>query len=207
MNMKNIIIVTILLASLISVSDRGAYADYETITEQDIPKLLVTPMQNLSEHDVIPVPTPALEKNFEPDTEKPSADNRSWVKSPYKKYIGKTAKKYNLDPQIIYATIMTESEGNPNAFRYEPAINDASLGLGQVLISTARGLGFNGDPKELYKPEVSIDLIGRYYQDIINNYGELTPFQLARAYNAGSPWKTPVYGYIYRFSSWLQEGS
>lgn len=207
MNMKNVIIVIILLTSLISVLSRGVYADYETITEQDVPKLMVEPAQNLAEHDVVPVPTPALKRDVEPDVEKPSTDNRSWVKSPYKKYIAKTAKKYNVDEQVIYATIMTESEGNPDAFRYEPAISDASLGLGQILISTARSLGFNGDPKELYKPEVSIDLIGKYYRGIIDNYGELTPLQLATAYNAGSPWKWPVYGHLYRFRMWLEEGS
>ncbi|MCL5432589.1 MAG: transglycosylase SLT domain-containing protein [Patescibacteria group bacterium] len=199
------VIIVILLAFILSVFNRGAYADYETITEEDIPKLLANTAANFNAHEVIPVPTPAHRKNIEPDNGKPSADNRSWVKSPYKKYIEKTAKKYNVDEQVIYATIMTESEGNPYAFRYEPHIQDASLGLGQVLISTARSLGFNGEPKELYKPEVSIDLIGKYYRNIIDNYGELTPLQLATAYNAGSPWKWPVNGHLYRFSLWLEE--
>lgn len=135
----------------------------------------------------------------------PASDSRTWIKSPYRNMIRATALKYDLDPQIIYATIMTESEGNPFSYRYESHLNDASLGLGQILISTARSLGFSGHPYELYKPEISIDLIGKYHRNMLDHYGQLTPIQLATAYNAGSPWKRPVYGHISRFNKWYFE--
>lgn len=149
------------------------------------------------------VPTPSPLPVNSPEAEK--ADTRSWTKSPFVKEIAAVSRKYDLDPQIIYATIMTESEGNQYAFRYEPKIKDASLCLGQILISTARQLGFNGDPRELYKPSVCIDLIGKYHRMMLGRYGTLTPVQLAIAYNAGSPHKRPVRGHLTRFKKWLLE--
>jgi len=82
---------------------------------------------------------------------------------------------------------MTESEGDRFAFRYEYHLEEPSLGLGQVLVSTARTLGFEGDLSELYNPEVSIDLIGKYHRRMLDEFGELSPVELATAYNAGSP--------------------
>lgn len=149
------------------------------------------------------VPTPAPIPVDSPEAEK--ADTRSWTKSPFVREIATASKKYDLDPQIIYATIMTESEGNQYAFRYEPKIKDASLCLGQILISTARRLGFSGNPKELYKPSVCIDLIGKYHRMMLDRYGTLTLVQLAIAYNAGSPHKRPVRGHLTRFKKWLWE--
>lgn len=134
-------------------------------------------------------------------------DLRSWTGFKYREEIARTASKYDLDPQLIYATIMTESQGNRYAYRYEPALGEASYCLGQILESTARSLGFNGNAHELYDPEVCIDLIGRYHRKMIEDYGELTPLQLARAYNSGSPWKRPVWGHINRFTSWYYEES
>ena len=162
----------------------------------------LTPVKKIEVPDclLVPHPTPALKKEGEKE------DERSWTRSAYKTLIEKTADKYQIDPQIIYATIMTESEGNPYSFRYEPHIKDASLGLGQILTSTAKGLGFKDDPKKLYDPKVSIDLIGKYHRNMLDKYGDLTPLELAIAYNAGSPYRRPVRGHIFRFQKWLEEG-
>ncbi len=120
--------------------------------------------------------------------------------------INKTAEKYNLDPKVIFATIMVESMGNPNATRYEPHINDSSYGLGQILFSTARGLGYEGSAKQMLEPETSIDLIGRYHRRSLDAYGDLSPEQLATAYNTGSPSGRPIYGHLEKFSKWLNLG-
>lgn len=124
-----------------------------------------------------------------------------WQK--YGDLINTTAQKYNLNPDVIYATIMVESMGNPKATRYEPHINDSSYGLGQILSSTARYLGFSGNAEELYDPQVSIDLIGRYHRRTLDVYGELSPDKLATAYNAGSPYGHPIYGHIAKFAKWM----
>lgn len=153
--------------------------------------------------DLKPPPTPEPE-NTKPKEEKPK-DTRTWTKFIYKDIIASVAEKYKLDPQLIYATIMTESEGNVFAYRYEPQIDDASLCMGQILIGTARSLGFEGNPDDMYKPEVCIDLIGRYHRQMLDKYGDLTPEQLTIAYNTGSPWKVPVYGHLSRFNKWYHE--
>lgn len=173
----------------------------DEIDKADIPNLQIDPSREVPDFKLVPIPTPTP-----PQDTIATEDLRTWTKSQHKTLIDKTAKKYRIDPQVIYATIMTESEGNPYAFRYEPHIKDASLCMGQILISTARRLGFAGDPKELYRPDVCIDLIGKYYRVILDTYGDLTPMQLARAYNTGSPWKRPVWGHLYRFNIWMNEG-
>lgn len=197
-----LIMTTVILSALMREDNLAVYASGDKDKENEsLLELIIDPVREVPDSEINPVPTPTPFK----EPEKPAEDARSWTKSPYSKEIEAVAKKYELDPQVIYATIMTESEGNKYAFRYEPKIKDASLCLGQILISTARSLGFTGDPKELYKPEVCIDLIGRYHKRMLDTYGSLTPIQLAVAYNAGSPHKRPVRGHLTRFRMWLNE--
>lgn len=155
---------------------------------------------NMASSNLLPVPTPSP-----PAEEKAPVDTRSWTKSEYSQLIAVTAAKYNLDPQLIYATIMTESRGNPNAYRFEPRLKDASLCLGQILTSTARLLGFRGEAKELYKPEVCIDLIGKYHRTMLDKHGDLSVNELAAAYNTGSPRKRPIAGYLKKFNGYLKD--
>lgn len=136
-----------------------------------------------------------------------TTDTRTWTKFKYKDLIADTSHKYDLDPQLIYATIMTESEGNEYAYRFEPHLDEPSLCMGQILVSTARGLGFEDDPIEMFEPKICIDLIGKYHRNMLDTYNSLTPQQLARAYNTGSPWKRPVYGHLARFNMWYHEES
>ena len=78
----------------------------------------------------------------------------------YGKVIETVADKYDLDPDVIFATVMLESGGDRHAIRHEPTLGDASYGLGQILFGTARGLGFDGTPNDLFDPKVNIELIG-----------------------------------------------
>lgn len=120
----------------------------------------------------------------------------------YGEIINKTALKYNVDANLIFATIMIESGGDTYAIRHEPRINDASYGLGQILYGTARGIGFTGAPSELFDPEINIDLIGKYHRRNMDAYDNLSPHQLTIAYNTGSPYKTPWPGHIAKFDKW-----
>lgn len=202
--MKKIVsCVALLLLSLIFLKEQ-VYAEemkpQVTIEEQDIKNLVFDEAKEIFADKIIPPPMPSPVQK-----EEKSVDHRSWTKSEYKDLIKDTAKKYSVDAQVIYATIMTESEGNKYAFRYEPGIKDASLCMGQILINTAKSLGFKGEPKDLYKPEVCIDLIGKYHRRMLDDFGDLTPLQLATAYNAGSPWKRAVPGHLSRFQMWMEE--
>lgn len=156
-----------------------------------------------------PTPTPTQEKTDEEkdkdalevselsDSEKVE---RVWQK--YGDVIEKVAQKYDLDPQLIFATIMTESEGNPKAYRFEPHLNDASFGLGQILYTTALSLGFTGTPEEMYRPEINIDLIGKFHQNTIETYGELSPERMTIVYNTGILFGYPTPGHLTRFKDW-----
>jgi len=79
----------------------------------------------------------------------------------YEDIINRVAQRYGVDPRLIYATIMTESAGNPNISRYEPHLRESSWGLGQILESTARSLGFRGTIEDLKNPEINIDVTAR----------------------------------------------
>lgn len=174
--------------------------DFKNIEPSEIKELTKVKAEDIASNKLLPVPTPT------PQTEeKAPKDTRSWTKSEFSKLIAETAVKYSLDPQLIYATIMTESRGDPNAFRYEPRLKDASLCLGQILTSTARLLGFRGEAKELYKPEVCIDLIGKYHRTMLDKHGDLSVNELAAAYNTGSPRKRPIAGYLRKFNGFLKD--
>lgn len=121
----------------------------------------------------------------------------------YGHIIKRAAKKYDLDPGLIFATIMIESGGNTYAKRYEPHINDASYGLGQLLFGTARLMGFEGSPNDLYDPEVNIELIARYHTRNNKVYGGLSPEELTTAYNTGSPYSNPLPGHLNKFNKWF----
>lgn len=124
----------------------------------------------------------------------------------YGHIINRVAKKYDLDPKLIFATIMIESGGNTYAVRYEPRINDASYGLGQILFGTAIGLEFEGTPQQLFDPEVNIELIGRYHKRNMTVYGgKLTPQELTTAYNTGSPYNKALPGHLNKFNKWYEK--
>lgn len=72
------------------------------------------------------------------------------------------AAQYNVPVELLQATIAQESEFNPNAYRAEPQINDASRGLMQLLLGTAQGLGYTGTPDGLYDPTTNIYLGAKY---------------------------------------------
>jgi soluble lytic murein transglycosylase-like protein len=102
--------------------------------------------------------------------------------------IQQAAETYQVPESWIRAVIQTESSWNPSAYRAEPQIGDASYGLMQLLSKTANGLGFTGDPSELYDPEKNIPLGTALIAQIRQRVGE--DFQaMYSAYNSGSPTK------------------
>lgn len=123
----------------------------------------------------------------------------------YGSVIVRKSVKYDVDPDLVFATIMLESGGNTYAVRQEPSIGDASYGLGQILYGTAVGIGFEGTPDDLYDPEVNIDLVAMYHARNKAVYGDLTNEQLTIAYNAGSPYSYPLPGHLDKFNKWYQK--
>lgn len=58
----------------------------------------------------------------------------------------------------VLAVIDIESAFDPWAYREEAHLGDASIGLMQILTSTARDRGYTGDPKGLFDPVTNIRL-------------------------------------------------
>lgn len=89
---------------------------------------------------------------------------------------------------LILAHIKQESSFNPRAYKAEPAINDASYGLTQLLLSTAFKMDPNATPEKLYDPNYNISLGATYMAKNIARYpGDLQ--SAIAAYNAGSAYR------------------
>lgn len=101
----------------------------------------------------------------------------------YDELIRKWAGKYGLHPAFVKAIIKAESSFNPLAYRAEPALQDASYGLMQILFTTAKGIGYQGHPEGLYDPDLNIQFGAKYLSLQLRRFGseELA----AAAYNAG----------------------
>lgn len=124
----------------------------------------------------------------------------------YDDLIMDASERYNVPFLWVKAFIGTESSFDPNAYRAEPQIGDASRGLMQVLLKTARNLGFEGEADELFKPEVSIEYGTKLMRELINRFGN--DFRrIASAYNSGGPdnWQTnpDVATHVARAERWL----
>lgn len=118
------------------------------------------------------------------------------------------AARWNVDPSIIKGVIGQESNFIPTAYRFEPYISpttgkprvwlgptpdfpqggDASFGLMQMLVRTARLFGFTGPKEDLYDPATNVDLGTHYLSNLITKYTALgKPLQNALSeYNGGS---------------------
>lgn len=107
--------------------------------------------------------------------------------------IGEAAREFNVPAWVIKTTIAQESSFDPKAYRAEPAINDASRGLMQILHRTARAVGYDGDAGNdathlggLYMPRANIFAGTRYLATIRDRYpSESWPARYA-AYNSGA---------------------
>jgi soluble lytic murein transglycosylase-like protein len=79
--------------------------------------------------------------------------------------------------------VTVESDWNPMAIRQEVAIGDASRGLTQVLLSTARGEGFTGTADDLFDPATNLDVGASYLARQYRRFGSWDA--ALAAYNGG----------------------
>lgn len=100
--------------------------------------------------------------------------------------IARNAAAWSVPESWIRAIIQTESGGDAYAYRAEPQISDASYGLMQLLYSTARGLGYSGQPDGLYDPETNVYYGTKLLSQLRGKYGA-DPSRVYSAYNSGSP--------------------
>lgn len=73
--------------------------------------------------------------------------------------------------ELLRAVAAVESSYNPAALRPEPSISDASRGLMQVLLRTARNVGYGGTAEGLHDPNVNVALGARILRDLFAALG------------------------------------
>lgn len=133
----------------------------------------------------------------------------------YGHLIAAAAKKRGVPAELILAAIVEESGGRAHAVaRYPGYVSDAatpskvSLGLGQMLLSTARRIAPEQriDRASLFEPAIAIDLVARYFARFYPVTG-FDPALAGSSYNAGSVrslragqrWSPPNARYVQRF--------
>jgi soluble lytic murein transglycosylase-like protein len=95
---------------------------------------------------------------------------------------------YGVDQNVIRAIIQQESDWDINARLWEPTLNVASIGLMQVLTTTASSVaGHVVTEADLFDPNINIDIGTHYLQTLQNQYGSQGLQAVFAAYNAGSP--------------------
>jgi soluble lytic murein transglycosylase-like protein len=100
--------------------------------------------------------------------------------------VEKYAAQFAVPATWIHAVIQTESGGNPEAYRPEPQIDDASYGLMQLLYATARGLGYRDAPEGLFDPDTNIYWGVHLLAELRRQHGT-DPRRIYSAYNSGRP--------------------
>lgn len=101
------------------------------------------------------------------------------------KSIETAAQKANVDTDLALAIAQHESDFNPRAMTYEPKYKTYSVGLFQMLLPTARAMGFHGPVKELQRPEVNIRLGIQHLSECTDRFGESVD-EIACCHNAGT---------------------
>jgi soluble lytic murein transglycosylase-like protein len=100
------------------------------------------------------------------------------------------ASRYGVPLELVLAVMGVESSFDPRAYRAEPQIGDASRGLMQLLLGTARGLGFTGPEDGLYVPATNADLGTRLLRDNLRARGG----DIAKAVSQYNGGYRPQYG-------------
>lgn len=93
----------------------------------------------------------------------------------YSSYVQKSARKYEIEPELIHAVIRTESNGNCRAVSKKGA-----MGLMQLMPSTANDMNVSNP----FNPEENIEGGTRYLRYLIEKFNGNVTLALA-AYNSG----------------------
>jgi len=97
------------------------------------------------------------------------------VNADYSSYVQKSARKYEIEPELIHAVIRTESNGNHRAVSKKGA-----MGLMQLMPSTASDMNV-ANP---FNPEENIEGGTRYLRSLIEKFNGNLTLAIA-AYNSG----------------------
>lgn len=91
---------------------------------------------------------------------------------------------FGTPPGLLSALCYVESKHRPYAFNENDG-GSSSIGICQIKLGTARGLGFKGTAEELSRPKTNIYYAGKYLKTQIKRYGGDIKKAIS-AYNAGT---------------------
>jgi soluble lytic murein transglycosylase-like protein len=135
------------------------------------------------------------------------------MRDKYLAIIDDKAKQYGVDSALVKAIVEVESSWVETSFRFEKSLYEkyiqkpdsfkvvppetldttlvllsSSIGLMQILGSTAKSIGFNQRLSALFNPEVNIDVGCRYLAMLWKNYYSKYGIKgVISAYNGGKP--------------------
>lgn len=112
---------------------------------------------------------------------------------------------YNVPAALIFAHMKQESNFNPNAYKAEPALNDGSTGLMQVLLQTAKSIDKNATNTALLDPSYNIAIGTQYIAKNLQRYPNNVKDAIA-AYNAGSAYKDQNGNYVSKSGNTAVQG-
>lgn len=103
--------------------------------------------------------------------------------------VAQASARFGVPVHIIKGVMAKESGFNPQAYRSEPQINDASRGLMQVLLETAVMVGYKGDVNGLYDPATGVNTgtaVLNYYRNLAKRIPDGWKWEdVLSMYNAG----------------------
>jgi len=136
------------------------------VDDEYVPPPEPDPVAEVIAEAVVPVPIPLRFEESQPVPE-----------GPYGALIYETAKRHQVNPQVVAALIRQESSGNRRAMSHKGA-----RGLMQLMPATAKRFGVRKD--QLFEPKHNLEAGVRYLSWLIDQF----PNDLAKilaAYNAG----------------------
>lgn len=137
------------------------------------------------------------------------------------------AAECRLPADILEAQVLTESSGDPFAFRYETdfferyirhnaaakgarfgPIAACSFGLLQIVLEVALEDGFDGDPQDLFIPRIGLSAGAKHLATLLHGWAHEDIDQALAAYNGGKvgndtrPYRN--YAYVARVRAHLE---
>lgn len=101
----------------------------------------------------------------------------------YKEYVYKYSLENNMDPLLVFSVIKAESNFNKNVVSSSGAVGLMQL-MEKTALEQANNLGKEYEYKDLYNPEINIQLGISYLSELVNRYnGNI--YLAITAYNAG----------------------
>lgn len=113
----------------------------------------------------------------------------------YTEYVEKYAKKYDIDPYMVYAIIKAESNFDENAKSATDAIGLMQI-MEETALETANKMDLDVSVDDLFKPDININIGLNYFTYLLNKYDDNYALAIV-AYNAG----------MGNVDNWIKEGT